>query len=166
MKADSTAINENLKTRKKPQTRRRPRHIEDDEQAALYQWAAHYVLRGRPLSRRMFAIPNGGKRAPREAKRLKRQGVRAGVSDNFLHVPVGPYAGLFLELKAGKNKPTDLQSEFMNEAREDGYATAIAWGWLEAKRTIINYLEGRHVEQNTGRDPRSVRFKGSAGNSA
>ena len=49
-------------------------HFEDDEQAAVFDWAAHM-----PALKWMHSIPNGGKRNIREAARLKRQGVKSGV---------------------------------------------------------------------------------------
>lgn len=119
---------------------------EHEEQAALFQWAK--LNEGRwPALRFMFAIPNGGKRATVTAMRLKAEGVKAGVPDIFLPAPVVgwgdiAYAGLWIELKAGSNKPTDTQREWLAGLRECGYAAAVCWGADEAIRTIESYLRG------------------------
>lgn len=44
-------------------------HQESQEQQALFEWAAYH-----PELELMHHIPNGGKRNPREAARLKREG--------------------------------------------------------------------------------------------
>lgn len=72
---------------------------ESDEQIRIFDYAQYnHKLRW------LFAIPNGGSRDIREAVRLKRQGVKAGVSDMFLPIPNSMYHGLFIELKVGKTK--------------------------------------------------------------
>jgi len=81
------------------------KHLEDTEAEALWQWA-----QTQPIPRDyLLHIPNGGKRNVREAARLKKQGVRAGVSDYLLAYPCGGYHGLWIELKAGRGKPTKPQ---------------------------------------------------------
>lgn len=109
--------------------------LESEEQAALFEWAAYY-----PELKWMFAIPNGGTRNPREARNLKRQGVKAGVSDIFLPLSRGKYNGLFIELKVGKNKPTNKQNEFINYANRQGYAAIVCYGFREAQAAITKYL--------------------------
>ena len=123
------------------------RHIEDDEAASLIRWRDLYARRYPELGL-LIAIPNGGYRNAREAARLKRMGVRAGVSDYFLAVSRWPLPGdyeavehgLWLELKAGKNKATPEQLEWLRLMQEQGYATRVATGWVEAARAIAEYL--------------------------
>lgn len=88
----------------------------------------------------MFHIPNGGSRNKLEAANLKRQGVRAGVPDLFLPVARGDFHGLFIEMKYGKNKPTDKQKEWLVNLGGQGYAVAVCYGFNEAKRKILCYL--------------------------
>ncbi len=117
---------------------------EHDEQVALFQWAR--MNEGRwPALRWMFAIPNGGQRATVTAIRLKAEGVKAGVPDIFLPCPQENWAGLWIELKAGSNKPTDTQREWLAGLREQGYVTAVCWGAGEAIRVIENYLRGEQM---------------------
>ncbi len=92
----------------------------------------------------LIHLPLGGKRNAREAARLKRMGVRAGVSDYLLPVVIGKCTrnqiGLWLELKAGAGKPTPSQMEWHRLMREQGYATVVATGWVEAAQAICDYL--------------------------
>jgi len=92
----------------------------------------------------LFAIPNGGSRDIREATRLKLQGVKAGVSDMFLPIPNSMFHGLFIELKVGANKTSQLQDEFIDYVRNNGYMAKVCYGADEAIRTIKSYLEDKY----------------------
>ncbi len=111
------------------------KHIEDDNQKALFDWAAHI-----PELRWMHAIPNGGRRNAAEGARLKRQGVKSGVWDIHLPVVTYDYPGLYIELKAGKNKLTENQSEFGLHLKQQGYAHHVCYTWTDAKDKILRYL--------------------------
>jgi hypothetical protein len=117
------------------------RHIEDSEQAALIEWADRSTINGIRVGRHLLHIPNGGKRNAREAARLKRQGVRAGVPDLFLALPRGPAAGLFIEMKAAKGRTSEKQQEWLNRLALAGYATHVCHGFDAARRVITAYLE-------------------------
>lgn len=108
-------------------------------QAALFQWAA-LQSRYYPDLKGLFAIPNGGLRHPATARRLKAEGVQAGVPDVFMAVPRGKYHGLFLELKAGRNRPTRLQEEWLEFLQSQGYRVEVCRGWEAAAETILVYL--------------------------
>src|SRR5262245_32523350 len=79
---------------------------EHAEQVALFMWAWDHRDEF-PELQSMFAIPNGSERAKPVAARLKAEGVKAGVSDVFLPLPIvhnsGMYAGLWIEMK--KRRP-------------------------------------------------------------
>jgi hypothetical protein len=112
---------------------------EHDEQKALMQWAAWHEGQC-PALALLFAIPNGGKRDPVTAVRLQREGVKPGVPDLCLPVPRQGWHGLFIELKAGKNKPTDKQLDWLERLSEQGYLAVVCWGYDEATATIKDYL--------------------------
>ncbi|WP_428383609.1 hypothetical protein [Nevskia ramosa] len=132
--------------------RKRRRHLEDDHQAALFEWAAIARFTAPPRADKpfigewMFAIPNGGKRDPIEGARLKLQGVKAGVSDVMLPIPRKGYAGMWLELKtpatnaAAKGDTSPAQREWRDMMLAAGYLAVIVYGWDEAKRHIEQYL--------------------------
>jgi hypothetical protein len=99
-----------------------------------------------------FAIPNGGKRDARTAAMLKAEGVKAGVWDIFLPVTSGPkselpnygvYRGLWVEMKAGKNKTTPEQRDFYYALQPYQFDWFVAYTWREAFDKMIAYLGPR-----------------------
>jgi hypothetical protein len=114
-------------------------HPEENMQIALFEWA-RMQEHAMPELRLLFHIPNGGKRGKVEAARFKAAGVKAGVPDLFLPVPRGQYHGLFVELKAGKNKPDEAQTAWLTELGRMGYRTAVCYTLDEAIREIKMYL--------------------------
>jgi len=77
-----------------------------------------------------------------QGRLLKRMGVKKGVLDFFLALPFNGKAGLWVELKVGKNKPTKEQIEFANRKISRGYEAAFALGFEAARDAIVNYLKG------------------------
>lgn len=124
---------------------------EHGQQTALFAWAALPETKAMcPGIENMFAIPNGGERNLKVASNLKAEGVRAGVADVFLPVPIEQgkhsdiwYHGLWIEMKFGSNKPTPEQNSFLASMREAGYATAVCYTFADAKWTIEQYYAGR-----------------------
>lgn len=114
-------------------------HPESDEQIALFEWAK-LMQNQHPELSLLHAIGNGGKRNIREAARMKREGVKAGVSDIMLPVARGDYHGLYIELKAGKGKPSDKQKWWIEETTKQGYMSRVCVGWVEASEVIKEYL--------------------------
>lgn len=134
--------------------KRKVSHHEDDLQQSCVK-----AFRFMWPFRRIFAVPNGGRRNGREGGRLKAQGVTAGVSDLFVPEPyfvmqeaiplhsVRPvlYCGLWVELKCGKNKPSVEQTKFLDEMVLRGYATAVCYSLDQFINTCTNYFSGEVV---------------------
>lgn len=117
-------------------------HIEDNEQALLFDWAR--AASGKyPELDLLFHIPNGGKRDAREAARFKRMGVKPGVPDLFLPVPRRNYHGLFIEMKSAKGRVSDYQKQWFSDLEQQGYAACVCFGFEEAQKDILNYLLGK-----------------------
>lgn len=113
---------------------------ESGHQEAIFSWCDYN--KGRyPELELLHHVPNGGKRDAATARALKRQGVKAGVPDLVLPVPRGGYHGLYIELKAGKNKTTELQNWWLHKLAEQGYFVTVCYGWEAAVRTLSNYLD-------------------------
>ena len=113
-------------------------HLESEHQRAYFEWARlHFDARS------AFAIPNGGRRNPREAARLKAEGVTAGVLDVFLPKARGGCHGLWLEFKAGKSSPTIVQAERADALVRDGYAVAVVYSSGAGVEATQHYLAGR-----------------------
>ncbi|MDY4975307.1 MAG: VRR-NUC domain-containing protein [Clostridia bacterium] len=113
---------------------------ESSEQVSLFEWC-EYSLGKYPQLSLLFHVPNGGFRSAATAGRMKAEGVKAGVPDLCLPVARGGYHGLFIEMKAGKNKPTERQNKWLADLQEQGYLTAVCYGWEEAARLLTDYLE-------------------------
>jgi len=123
------------------------RHAEDTLQMAVMHWASVQRWINQPLSDFLIHIPNGGKRNAREAARLKAMGVQAGVSDLLLAVPNRHAAGLWIELKAGKNKPTASQLAWLSRMRAAGYSAVVCRTLDEVIETVQGHLEGRRADR-------------------
>lgn len=109
------------------------------EQEKLFRWAA--FMEGRfPVLGLLHHIPNGGSRNRLEAANLKRQGVKAGVPDVCLPVPSSGRHGLYIEMKYGKNKPTEKQRAWLTALKNQGYAVAVCYSWEQAQTVICKYL--------------------------
>lgn len=99
----------------------------------------------------IYAIPNGaaltrkqdkkGKWYSPQANKLLAEGLRPGVPDLCLPVPRKDYCGLYIEMKAGRNKPTEEQEAFLNALAGQGYLAVVCWGWDDARRTLCEYLD-------------------------
>ena len=88
-----------------------------------------------------FAVPNSGKRSMAQANYMRQEGMRKGVPDILVCEPCGQYHGLFIEMKKPKTgKLSEEQREWLHELSLKGYATAVCYGFNEAKETVENYL--------------------------
>ena len=112
---------------------------EDTEQIGVIEWA-NWNLNRHPELTLLFHIPNGGKRNATEAARFKAMGVKAGVPDLFLPVPKGGFAGLWIEMKYGKNKTTDNQVRWLGMLQKMGYKTIVCYSGTEATQALEEYL--------------------------
>lgn len=108
------------------------------EQVAVIRWfdAQHSALRGR-----LFAVPNGGHRHVAVAAKLKAEGVRPGVPDLWLPVQRQGFAGLVIEMKAGKGRLSSNQQDWLGFLGEQGYMAVVCVGADAAIQTIKDYLQ-------------------------
>ena len=113
---------------------------EDTEQMGVIDWA-NVSKRRYPDLELIYHVPNGGKRDAREAARFKAMGVKAGVPDLCIPVPRGGYAGLYIEMKYGKNKPTDNQKKWISKLREYGHKVEVCYSGIEATEVIEEYMK-------------------------
>ena len=127
---------------------------EHDEQVALFFWAELNKSKV-PALELLMAIPNGasyggGGGRWNIAKRMKDEGVKKGVPDVFLPVPMtytnegqvtDMKAGLWIEMKAGKNKPSDEQNWWIEQLEEMGYRVEVCYSSQEAIDVINDYLD-------------------------
>lgn len=115
------------------------RHPESLMQQAFINACWHH-----PVARRIYAIPNGGKRNRVEAAIMKAEGVKPGMPDTHLPVARGGAIGLYIELKCGDNRPSPEQKERLAELHAEGHAVAVVWDdWMLAWTLVQDYLAGR-----------------------
>lgn len=119
--------------------RHKPIQHEAAEQEKLFRWTG-FAIAQYPELKLLHHIPNGGSRDPREAANLKRQGVKSGVPDLFLPVPRRGFHGFYIEMKYGKNTPTENQKNWLSALKQQGYATAVCYSWEDASNLLIKYL--------------------------
>lgn len=91
---------------------------------------------------------------PAVAIMRKKIGCKKGTPDIAIYEPRKQYHGLFIELKAGKNKATPEQLAWQEELNKRGYLALVvpqglefneAFNWL--RDTVENYLKGATDEQ-------------------
>ena len=113
------------------------RHTEHNTQVACIRW---FCAQHKDIRELLYAIPNGGRRNPREAVRLKMEGVRAGVPDLCLAIPRGGYGALYIELKSKTGRLSTLQKAWAEKAQEAGNKVVVCRGVEEFMEEVTNYL--------------------------
>ena len=106
-------------------------------QAECVQWFRFNYPAYRYL---LFAIPNGGLRNIKVAAKLKKEGVVAGVPDLFLAFPTNESAGLFIEMKYGKNTMTEAQKYMRQQLINQNYTHEVCYSFDEFVQIIKGYL--------------------------
>lgn len=106
-------------------------------QSECIKWFIYQFPKLAPL---LFAVPNGGSRNKIEAANLKRQGVRAGVSDLILLFPRGGHGALLIEMKYGKGRQRKSQKDWQQVTEAAGYRYVICRSLDEFMGEVRNYL--------------------------
>ena len=110
---------------------------EHGHQAAIFCWAQQS---GIAELKWLFAGPNGFFGSAAQKGKMKAEGLKLGVPDIWLPVPMDGCYGLVIELKVGKNKPTKEQQEWIDYLNNAGYYARVRYGWESARDTILKYL--------------------------
>jgi len=104
---------------------------EHDEQAGFVQW-----FRAKWPRVLIFAIPNGGKRDIKTAKRLHREGVTPGIPDLYI-----PAWGIWIEMKRQKGGRTSPDQDAMIEHLEQiGHTVIVGYGAMDASDKVLSVL--------------------------
>jgi len=113
-------------------------------QSAIVQWCdTHYLEIGMYL----IKITNEGKRTFCTAKRFKQEGMKKGVADLFLALPVCndkteyKKCGLWIEVKSHKGVLSKEQRDFMEMVKWAGYSAVVVRSVDEGIQAIKDYLE-------------------------
>ncbi len=112
---------------------------EYQEQCHVFQWAAHHVAIY-PHLKFLHSSLNGVRLSIGQAVKAKAAGMKKGVPDICLPFRSLEYAQLFIEMKAGKNKTTPEQKEFIDFLVAGGAYVTVCYSALEAIDTIKKYV--------------------------
>lgn len=101
-----------------------------------------------PELRRIFHTPNGGSRGQRrgrdgltEGQRMQRAGVRPGVVDIICCTAKGAWRGFAFELKAGRNRCTPEQDDWLFYFAGQDFLTGVYWDdWVQVWQDIKKYF--------------------------
>jgi hypothetical protein len=106
------------------------------------RWAA-YSAGLYPALRWLHAIPNAGAGAQRgQAGKMKAEGVKPGVPDLCLPVPVGLRHGAYIEMKRVRGSTTSAEQVAWRAHLEAvGYAYCLAKGFEQARDFLLSYLD-------------------------
>ena len=121
------------------------RNDEETEQETVIQWVR--ICSGKwPELKLLHHIPNGGRRNAKEAAKLKRMGVLAGVSDLHLPVARGGYHSLYIEMKYEEGRLLKSQKDFLKAAAAEGNYCIVCYSASDAIEILDLYMHGRTIE--------------------
>lgn len=154
MKSDSIKAVKQLDFFGKPTTRgvkRTRNYAEHEEQAAFVKRI--YLARKRypAVWASMYSVPNGaflpkkinprtGKRECLEMAKLKREGLKNGVNDLNIDLPVGKFHGLRIEFKSKTGTQTADQKAWQKIMQDNGYRYAVCTSHIQAWDLLMDYL--------------------------
>lgn len=128
--------------RKVRMEKERFRMTEDQEQKQLIQWC-----RTRPELQFIFHIPNESVGGHGWLIRNRQLGVRKGIPDLMLPIPMHGYHGLFIEMKRSNGGVVSSeQKAWLSALNGFGYRAVVCHGWEEARKELMDYLD-LHGEQ-------------------
>lgn len=89
-----------------------------------------------------------------EGAKLKKMGVKKGVSDLVIPAPSACYNGFYIELKSERWKngkkvrgyPSKDQLEFLAAMHDYGYAVAVCWNVDDFMRYVSRYMDHAEIE--------------------
>jgi len=113
---------------------------EHEIQSAIVDWSKLKKHNNLTVFDYLIKIPNEAKRSYALAARLKKEGLKAGVSDLFLALPSNGYFGLWLEIKAKRGRVTEAQAKFIDKMVCVGYVGKVAYSAEQAINMIDDYL--------------------------
>ena len=119
---------------------------ETTEQQAVIEWA-QYAQGRYPGLKNLYHVPNEGKRSKAAAGILKSMGLSSGVPDLILDYPAGIYHGLRIEMKYGKNTPSDEQKKWLLRLQAAGYFVAVVWSANAAIALLTEYMNLKPCEK-------------------
>lgn len=134
---------------KEYRARAAPVPTEFEECRWLFQWAQATRWKNLKISDVLVHVPNGAyhgadrKAGAVIARKLREQGLQAGVADYIVPVPIWTRncPGLWLEMKRTRGGTvSDDQKKFRARMESFGWACEVALGWVQAAAIIQKHL--------------------------
>lgn len=121
---------------------------EHTHQCEYFNWL--HFLSGLPpsITDLIYAVPNGGYRRPKEAVRLKAEGVKPGIPDINIDVARRGFHGARIEMKKGDGTLSPEQVRTHSRLRDAGYFVVTCHSAAAAIEETEYYFE----LSNTQRD--------------
>lgn len=116
---------------------------ETDEQKQLIQYA-----RGKPWGQFLFHVPNESVGGYGWMVRNRQMGMRKGVPDLMLPIPMHGYHGLFVEMKAKGGRLSQEQKNWIKALNTFGYKAVCCTGWEAARDEIERYMSKGDAEHD------------------
>lgn len=118
----------------------RKKHKDEEHklQVSMMNW---FRLQYPSMRHNLFAIPNGGRRDVITGRRLKEEGVLAGVSDLIFLKRNRHYGALLIETKTRKGTQRNSQKEWESKITEDGYKYVVVRSLDEFIKVVNDYLK-------------------------
>lgn len=124
-----------LRIKQKKSVKSLPAPLEQVEQEAV----ARYLDTQYPNV--LYCASAGGLRTSlRSAVKMKKAGYKKGFPDLFIYERNGWQCGLAIEMKRKGGVVSKEQQEWLDRLQKNDYATAVCYGFDEAKRVIDDYL--------------------------
>jgi len=111
-----------------------------------FQEAATSILKVKYKHLNYFHVPNEGKRTAGYNAKLKRQGLKSGVSDIIILTPNKHYRGLAIELKVRTGKTSDNQKAFLLQCLSDGYYACVCYSTDSLLDILARYVNDEVIQ--------------------
>ena len=92
------------------------------------------------------SLSEWGSRNKAEAVKLKQMGVKAGIPDLCLPVPMGVYSGLYIEMKYDTGRLEDSQKKMLKALAAAGHYCTVCYGAEEAIRVLEEYINLKKID--------------------
>jgi hypothetical protein len=105
-------------------------------QKQLVQWCKQFSW-----GQFLYHVPNESVGGYGWMIRNRQMGMRKGVPDLVLPIPMRGFHGLYIEMKTEKGRLSTEQKRWADALKTFGYCMEVAHGWEEARDTLSWYME-------------------------
>ena len=114
---------------------------EHQHQVEYFNWLHFLSGLDDDITALIYAVPNGGYRRPKEAIRLKAEGVKPGIPDINIDVPRLGFHGARIEMKNQLGTVSEAQKNIHHLLRQQGYYTVVCYSAAEAIEETEYYFD-------------------------